>query len=100
MVEFKEPVIARFHGLGIGERRTFKSDRCAGDGGIIRIGHGTDNRSSLRFGCGDGLGCRRTGDRQTKNKETQAMPDTHLPSSLFDAVLADSLHLCHSENNS
>ncbi len=30
MVELKETVIVRLHALGIGERRTFKSDRSAG----------------------------------------------------------------------
>jgi hypothetical protein len=100
MVEFKETVIARFHPLGIDKRRTFKSDRSVGNGGIILIGHGTDNRSSLRFGCGDWLGCRCTDDRHAENKEAQEMPGTHPPSRLFDVALVDFVHLCHSENNS
>jgi hypothetical protein len=100
MVEFEETVIACLHALGIGERRTFKSDRSAGTGEIIHIGHRTDDRSSLRFGCGDMLGYRCTGgDGHTENKEAQQMPDTHW-SRLFDVALVDFGHHCHSKNNS
>src|SRR5271168_644148 len=96
--KLKEAVIVRLHALGIGERRAFKNDRSAGNDTIIDIGHRTDDRSSLRFGCGDLLSYRCTGDRRTENKETQAML-CHLPSSLFDIVLVDFFHLCRSDKS-
>src|SRR5271166_673685 len=81
MFKFKEAIIVRLRTLEIGERRTFKCDRSAWNDPIIHIGHRTDDRSSLRFGCGDVLGRRCTSDRHAKCKDTQAMLDTHLLSS-------------------
>jgi hypothetical protein len=83
MVELKETVIARLHALGIGGRRTLKSDCSAGNSAIIPIGYRADDRSSLRFGCRDLLAYRCASDKDTKNKETQAMPNTHLPCPAF-----------------
>src|ERR1700733_4313332 len=96
MFEFEEAVIARHQPLGIGERRLFKSDRCARNGGIIHIDHRTDNRSGLRFGCGDELGWRCAGARHTEKEKAQAMPGTHPPSSLFHIALVSFFQLWHS----
>jgi hypothetical protein len=103
MLEFEETVIAgldaRLHVFGTGERGTFKSYGGSWNSVLIHIGDRTDDRSSLKFGCGGVLGHGCTGDRYTQKKETQAMPGTQLPSGLVHKLLVHFCHLCHSEKH-